>query len=61
MQTRLEAEKRVRMYRFYVADGLKAIGGFDTRYYDLITSQPETRTADEIKTHIKNKLKAIGG
>lgn len=54
---RVEKEEHDMIYRIYITDSLKAISGLNVRYYDLIDNSPvETRTADEIKDHIKNKV-----
>ena len=60
MQTRYDADKRDRMYRFYVTDALKAIGQLDRRYYDLIQDGvEETRTPEEIIDHVKSGLRNL--
>ena len=60
MQSRLAKDKRDRVYRFYVTDSLKAIGNLDVRYYDFVKEEKtETRTADEIISDLKAKLRAI--
>lgn len=59
------------MFRIYITDGLKVIseavaGGnrayLQTRYVDILDPPPEdNRTADEIISNIKSKLRALGG
>jgi hypothetical protein len=60
------------IYRHYTADTLKCIaentakyggGGYmKQRYADIIHPKPEeTRTSDEIISHMKEKLKRLGG
>lgn len=44
-------------FRIYMTDALKAIGHLDRRYIDAF-KPVETRTADEIKLNITDKLKA---
>ena len=59
---RLEEQARVRGYRTYVTDALKVFVGAETRYADMFEPQKvETRTADEIKESIKNKLRGLDG
>ena len=54
---RIKQESRDEAYRFYVTDALKALGGFDKRYADIIEFKPpETRTPDEIIANIRSKL-----
>lgn len=58
-------------YRVYVTETLRGInnnlagyvgGATVTMSYDeVLNYKPETRTADEIKAHMKAKLKAYGG
>ena len=60
VSARLEQNLREDAYRIYVTDALKALGGFDTRYFDLIEMKPtieETRTPEEIIERIRSKLK----
>lgn len=51
-------------YRIYVTDAIKTIGHLGgQRYYDVITDlfkPAETRTADEIKQGIIDKLNTLG-
>lgn len=59
VSARLEQNLRDDAYRFYVTDALKAIGGLDKRYYDIIEFKPpieETRTPEEIIANIRGKL-----
>lgn len=45
-----------------MTDSMRIIGNLNIRYADIVRETPlETRTADEIKTSIRNKLKALGG
>ena len=54
---RIEQNNRDEAYRFYVTDALKALGGFDKRYADIIEFKPpEKRTPDEIINNIRSKL-----
>ena len=49
-------------YRIYMTDSMRIFGNLNIRYADLFKNVPEeTRTADEIKDSIRNKLKALGG
>lgn len=48
------------LYRIYVTDALKAKFNLNFRYKEYF-DKPETRTAEEIKDGIKNKLKMLGG
>ena len=60
VSARLEQNLREDAYRIYVTDALKAIGGFDSRYFDIINQKPtlkETRTPEEIIEQIRSKLK----
>lgn len=62
MQARIERERCDRIYRIYVTDALKSIGGFDERYYDFITANQkptDNRTAEEIIDDLKGKLNAL--
>ena len=55
---------REEAYRIYVTDSLKALGGFHDRYANMIkreTAKEETRTPEEIKDTIKEKLAKLGG
>ena len=56
---KLEHAQKEEAYRVYVTDALRAIlgGEENARYKDWITPpQEETRTAEEIIDHIKQKL-----
>lgn len=47
------------MYRFYITDALKVIGGLNKRYADIVdfkSAKVETRTPDEIINTIRGKL-----
>lgn len=60
VQARCEEARRDRIYRIYVTDGLRIIGGLNERYVELLESKPqENRTAEEIKAHICKKLEAL--
>lgn len=54
--------KEDEIYRIYVTDGLKVIGGLDKRYADITRRKPgsiekeETRTSEEIIENIRRKL-----
>lgn len=48
------------MYRIYVTDGLKVLGGLGVRYADLFLPEDD-RTADEIKSSICMKIEQLGG
>lgn len=60
-------EQRELDFRIYVTDALKGLGGFANvpRYYDLIMGTAgeatETRSADEIKDGIKERLSRLRG
>lgn len=60
-------EQREMDFRIYVTDALRGLGGFTEtpRYYDLITGNTsvvqETRSADEIKDNIKERLSRLRG
>ena len=55
-------ENEAEAYRYYITDALKAIGGLNVRYADLLKPMPvETRTADEIIQSISEKLSQLGG
>ena len=59
---RYNEKQRELAYRIYVTDALKAFGGLNRRYYDVIDVKPqETRTAEEITDNIRHKLTALGG
>ena len=59
---RYNTQQRELAYRIYVTDALKAIGGLNARYYDLIDdTPPDNRTADEVIDGIRGKLTALGG
>lgn len=66
--SRLYKEREIKYYQMYVTDALMCIsrslhkvyggGALQDRYIDLIEPKPEeTRSADEIKLSILNKLK----
>lgn len=60
VQARAEEQRRDRIYRIYVTDGLRIIGGLNERYVELLkTSAQDNRTAEEIKAHICAKLEAL--
>ena len=48
-------------YRLYVSDSLKVIGRLNIRYADVIAKKKDTdnRTADEIISSIKTKLRKL--
>ena len=52
------------LYRVYMTDSIKALVGNETRYADLIMrsdkENADTRSADEIKSDIKSKLRRLG-
>lgn len=58
MQARAEEQRRERTYRIYVTDGLKALAGFEQRYFDIVSAKPKPieTDADAIKERIINKL-----
>ena len=57
---RLEEQARVRGYRNYVTDVLRAFVGAEQRYADMYEPQIiETRTPEEIKESIKEKLRRV--
>ena len=56
---RIEKNNRDEAYRFYITDALRALGGFEQRYYDLVETRPvieETRTPEEIIANIRGRL-----
>lgn len=53
--------QREEAYRIYVTDALKALGGLDIRYADIVYGETETRTADEIIDNITSKIIKMGG
>ena len=56
-----EADK-AETYRIYVTDALKIMGNLNLRYADMVAPPPEeTRSAEEIKQSIKDKLAQLGG
>ncbi len=62
---RLQHEQETKAYRVYVSDTLWGIAhgkALDKRLFELIgPQQPEdTRTADEVIAHIKQKLEEVG-
>ena len=59
-QARYEQYRRDWAYRVYVTDALKIIGGLNIRYADIFKPE-ETRTAEEIKSSISDKLRRLGG
>jgi len=51
-----------KLYRVYVTDSLKIIGGINIRYIDMLNGgHEEKRSAKEIINGLKNKLDEIGG
>lgn len=64
MEARAAEWLREHTYRLYVTDALKVLGDFNERYADLINNKPGTedsRTAEDIITHIKDKLRSMQG
>lgn len=57
---RYNQNQRDWVYRIYVTDALKVLGGLNIRYADVFGPE-ETRTADEIIDGIKDKLRQLGG
>ena len=58
---RVEEETRVRGYRNYVTDCLKALLGGETRYADMFNQVVPQETAEDIKARITNKLRSADG
>ncbi len=52
---RADETGRERAYRYYVTDALRCAYGLNIRYADFYKPE-DTRTADEIKNSIKDKL-----
>lgn len=64
MRARLSEYGRGLIYRIYVTDALKILGGLDMRYADFIrrdSNGGDGRTSEEIITSIKNKLQMAQG
>lgn len=71
VKARIEQESEAMAYRFYIAEGIKATanncskmnGGVEiTRSFAQVLDgmkNPDNRTAEDIKQHIKNKLQAF--
>lgn len=61
MQSRIKAEERDRMYRFYMTEAMRLGYGLNLRYSDLISDSKtgETRTPDEIIDNLKAKLDSM--
>lgn len=60
MVARSEENQKQHLYRIYVTDSLKAIGGLDRRYVEFLEPpKVETRTSEEIIDHIKEGLSAL--
>lgn len=54
---RIEKENRDTAYRIYLTDALKAIGGLNVRYADLINSDvKEEANPEEIKNRLLGKI-----
>ena len=63
-EARWELYQREEVYRIYVTDGIRALGGFkdSPRYVDLFEPQhEETRTPEEIINHLRSGLECLGG
>lgn len=59
---RIDQNNRDEAYRIYVTDALKAIGGFDSRFVDLLNyklPKEETRTPDEIINKIRGRINEL--
>lgn len=62
VKARYKENQRELAYRIYVTDALKSRWGLNSRYYDFIDdTPPDSRTPEEVITHIGNKLTALGG
>ena len=60
MFSRAEERAREDAYRIYMTDALKVIGGLNLRYAEYLEPPtPETRTEEEIVSHINNGLKKL--
>lgn len=55
---RINQYQRDWAYRIYVTDALKFLANLNIRYEDLF-APPETRTAEEVISNVKNKLKLL--
>lgn len=67
VKSRFQTENQDLAYRIYVTDSVKSVFGLNRRYYDLIktdfereTYVEETRTPEEIKNSIMEKIKQSG-
>ena len=67
VKSRFQSENQDLAYRIYVTDSVKSVFGLNRRYYDLIktdfeqeTYVEETRTPEEIKKSIMEKIKQSG-
>jgi hypothetical protein len=58
---RVEEQARVRGYRNYVTDCLKALLGGETRYADMFNLVVPQESAEDIKNRIKDKLRSADG
>ena len=62
VRARYKQFEREWIYRMYVTDGLKVLGGLNVRYADLfLPENDDDRTADEIKLGICTKIEQLGG
>lgn len=52
--------KEWELYRIYMTDALKAKWELNYRYKSLF-DPPETRTAAEVISHMKDKIRQVGG
>lgn len=61
MKAKRKEHRKDRLYRAYVTDALKVIGNLNMRYEEIIseTNVRESRTADEIVQHIKDKIRKV--
>lgn len=59
---RAHYEDRDEAYRVYISESLRAITGAKKSYQDLLDNGvDETRTSEEIVSHISDKLTQLGG
>lgn len=71
VSARSEEETERYAYRMYVTETLRGltntVGGYlggatvTMSFEEVLNYKPETRSADEIKEHMKNKLRSLGG
>lgn len=60
VRARVDEARHERIYRIYMSDGLRVIGGLDVRYVDLLDAKSQKeQDANKIIDRLKGKLNAL--